>query len=110
MVCSRWMDTCTMEPQETSISDLTEGTVDPGQTSRGILQEGLTLWHRGGLQDPGDTGVSQMEADEALARQLQRAEMEGMGTPLIFPVGPRAPEGDEARQTRMNAFDQYVTH
>lgn len=49
-----------------------------------------------------------MEADEALARQLQRAEMEGMGAPLIFPVGARAPEGDEARQTRMNAFDQYV--
>lgn len=51
-----------------------------------------------------------MEADEALARQLQRAEMEGMGTPLILGNG-RGSEGaasmnSEARQTRMNALDQ----
>lgn len=65
--------------------------------------------------------MSQIEADEALARQLQRAEMDGISTPLILGGGAgggsQGPGGglgaggregsmDEARQTRLNALQK----
>jgi hypothetical protein len=67
----------------------------------------------------GATPMSQMEADEALARQLQRAEMDGISTPLILGggagsqgqglgAGGRDGPMDEARQTRLNALQKCV--
>ena len=70
-----------------------------------------------------------MELDEALARQLQRAEMDGISTPLILggnsggagslggggygqgsgglgAGGGREGSIDEARQTRLNALQK----
>lgn len=67
--------------------------------------------------------MSQIEADEALARQLQRAEMDGISTPLILGGGGGGSQGpgagglgaagregsmDEARQTRLNALQKCV--
>jgi len=75
-------------------------------------------------------GQTQLEMDEALARQLQRAELDGISTPLILGGGPGGGGGggsgvggsggvggggggggggregpiDEARQTRLNAL------
>lgn len=46
-----------------------------------------------------------MEMDEALARQLQRAEMDGISTPLIL-GGSREGSVDDARQTRINALQK----
>lgn len=62
--------------------------------------------------------ASQLEMDEALARQLQRAEMDGISTPLILGGGSGGGSGsglggngregsiDEARQTRLNALQK----
>jgi len=47
---------------------------------------------------------SQMEADEALARQLQRQEIDGIQTPLIFQTGREG--STDARQARMNVLQQ----
>ena len=47
-----------------------------------------------------------MEMDEALARQLQRAEMDGISTPLIIGGGSREGSVDDARQTRINALQK----